>query len=115
MATKEAIAFSKAITLLGKNLAKLKSRFTVSEDIPLLGIKKGQYDIQRFIYYHMLKCFWAENSDYNISLAVNFDWYYPKYAFRHTVEEVKKWFADQHLKIIHTNEIESGISVMGKK
>ncbi len=49
------------------------------------------------------------------SIATNFDWYFPKYAYRHSPKEVKKWFKDTKLKISHFNEIDSGINVTGIK
>ncbi len=115
MPVKEVVNVSRAITLLAKNLARLNAKITIPEDIEILGIRKGRYDLQRFIYYNMLKCFWSEDSNFDVSLAVNFDWYYPKYAYRHEPEEVKRWFADRKLKIVRFDVIESGISVLGKK
>lgn len=115
MSVKEVLNVSRAITLLARNLAKLNAEIKVPEDIPILGIRKGNYDLQRFIYYNMLKCFWSEDSNFDVSMAVNFDWYYPKYAYRHEPEEVRKWFIDQKLKILRFDVIESGISVMGKR
>ena len=47
--------------------------------------------------------------------TINFDWYYPKFAFRHTSKEVKKWYKKAKIKIMNLKEIESGISVTGKK
>ncbi len=115
MSVKECIDFSKNMSLLGKNLLKINKKISIPKDIPLLGIKKGTYDIQRFIYWHFLKCFWDPSNNLERSIGVNFDWYYPKFAFRHTPEEVKKWFKDTNIKITHFKEIESGISVVGKK
>jgi hypothetical protein len=100
---------------LGKILSKLKKKIKIPRDIPLLNIKAGVYDVQRFIYWHFLKCFWAEDDDFERSVGVNFDWYYPKFAFRHTPTEVRKWYDDSKIKIIHFKEIESGISVTGQK
>jgi len=111
----EVVKVSRAITLLAMNLAKLNAKITVPEDIPILGIRKGRYDLQRFIYYNMLKCFWSGDSNFDVSLAVNFDWYYPKYAYRHEPEEVRKWFRDQKLKVLRFDVIGSGISAMGKR
>ena len=62
-----------------------------------------------------MKCFWDESDNFQRSVGVNFDWYYPKFAYRHTVSEVKKWFCDAKLKITTLKEIESGISVTGRK
>jgi ubiquinone/menaquinone biosynthesis C-methylase UbiE/uncharacterized protein YbaR (Trm112 family) len=115
MSVKECIEFSKDMSILGKNLLKINKKILIPKDIPLLGIKKGTYDIQRFIYWHFLKCFWDPSNNLDRSIGVNFDWYYPKFAFRHTSEEVKKWYKDSKIKITHFKEIESGISVTGKK
>ena len=46
---------------------------------------------------------------------MNFDWYYPKFAYRHTPDEVRKWYYDTKIKISSFKEIESGISVTGLK
>lgn len=115
MTTKQCIEFSKDMANLGRDLAKINKKITINRDIPILEIKKGTYDIQRFIYWYFLKCFWSEDNNYQRSVGVNFDWYFPKYAYRHTPEEVRKWFKDCKLEIIHFNEIESGISITGKK
>jgi SAM-dependent methyltransferase len=48
--------FSSQLTQLGKTLSELNIQFN-APDIPLLGIKGGSYDIQRFIYWNFLKCF----------------------------------------------------------
>jgi hypothetical protein len=46
---------------------------------------------------------------------VNFDWYHPPYASRHTVEEVQGWCRDANLEIVHLDVIESGISVRARR
>ena len=115
MSENECVDFSKNMTYLGKSLAKLKKKITIPHDIPLLKIKAGSYDVQRFFYWNFLKCFWAEDGNFERSVGVNFDWYFPKYAYRHTPEEVQKWFKDIKIKIVHFREIESGISISGKK
>ena len=115
MSVNECTEFSKDMAYLGRSLAKLKKKITIPRDIPILGIKAGTYDVQRFIYWHFLKCFWDESDNFERSIGVNFDWYYPKYAFRHTSSEVRKWYKDAKIKIINFKEIESGISVTGKK
>lgn len=115
MTEKECIEFSKDMTYLGKTLSELKHKIKIKRDIPILGIKAGIYDVQRFVYWNFIKCFWAEDGNFERSVGVNFDWYYPEYAFRHSPEEVRKWYKDAGLKIIHFNEIESGISISGIK
>lgn len=115
MSEKDCIEFSKQMTILGRSLSKLKKKITIPKDIPVLGIKSGKYDVQRFIYWNFLKCYWAEDENFERSVGVNFDWYYPKFAYRHTPKEVKKWCKDSKLKITHINEIESGLSISAKK
>ena len=115
MNVQDCIDFSHDMTMLGKSLSDLRKKIIIPKDIPLLNIKAGTYDVQRFIYWHFLKCFWAEDNDFQRSVGVNFDWYYPKFAFRHTPEEVKEWYRDTKIKITSFKEIESGISVTGIK
>jgi ubiquinone/menaquinone biosynthesis C-methylase UbiE/uncharacterized protein YbaR (Trm112 family) len=115
MSFNDCMKFSKDMALLGKSLSKLKKKIIIPNDIPLLGIKSGKYDIQRFIYWHFLKCFWDPSNNLERSIGVNFDWYSPKFAYRHTAIEVKKWYNQSKLKITHFKEIESGISVTGQK
>jgi len=115
MTEQQCIDFSKDMALLGKNLSKIKKTITIPRDIPVLQIKAGTYDIQRFIYWNFLKCWWSKEVPFEQSVATNFDWYFPEYAYRHDPKEVKKWFKDSKLKIVHFNEIESGISLNGEK
>ena len=115
MSVNECMEFSKDMTYLGKSLAELKKKITIPKDMPILGVKAGTYDVQRFIYWTFLKCFWDESDNFERSVGVNFDWYYPKFAYRHTPKEVRKWFQDTKIKIVTFKEIESGISVTGKK
>ena len=115
MTEKECMEFSKDMTLLGKNLSKINKKITIPRNIPVLQIKAGKYDVQRFFYWNFLKCWWSNKVPFDQSVATNFDWYFPKYASRHTLKEVRKWFKDAKVKIIHFNQVESGFSVNGKK
>jgi ubiquinone/menaquinone biosynthesis C-methylase UbiE len=78
--------FSKQITVLGRTLSELNIKF-IAPDIPLLGIKGGEYDLQRFIYWNFLKCFWNDELGYEISYGTNFDWYAPSNAKRYSKNE----------------------------
>jgi SAM-dependent methyltransferase len=91
-------AFSSQLTELGKRLSELNVKFT-SPDIPALGIKGGEYDIQRFIYWNFLKCFWNDKFSKQINDATNFDWYSPSNAERYSPEEFKAWADKLKLKI----------------
>lgn len=80
-------AMSEQLTELGKRLSDLNVSFE-APDIPELGIKGGTYDIQRFIYWNFMKCFWNPDLGLETSVATNFDWYSPSNARRFSKEEV---------------------------
>lgn len=92
-------AFSSQMTELGKVLSQLNVKF-MSPDVPALGIKGGEYDIQRFIYWNFLKCFYRENWSKQENDACNFDWYSPSNAARYSPEEFKTWALNLNLEIL---------------
>ena len=114
MSEEEAWELSEQLTELGRILSETSASITVP-DIPTLGIKGGTHDVQRFIYWHMLKCYWNPSLNYGDSVITNFDWYRPRYAHRHTADEVRKWLADAGLEIVTLDECDAGISVRGHK
>jgi hypothetical protein len=81
----------------------------------VLGIRKGKYDLQRFIYQNFFKCFWNDSFGFDDSNLTNFDWYYPKFSWRHTENEIRQWCSDFNLEIKFLKEIESGYSCMVMK
>ncbi len=107
--------FSEKMARLGEALAKVNCQIEIPEDIELLGFKKGRYDLQRFIYYQMFKCFYNEAFTLDENTLVNFDWYRPVDAHRHTEDEVRQWFVDSGLSDIQIFNPESGISARGRK
>jgi SAM-dependent methyltransferase len=88
--------FSEQLTVLGENLTKLNVQFDCP-DIPVLGIKGGRYDVQRFIYWNFIKCFYNENFSEQINTATNYDWYSPSNAKRFTNDEFLKMASDNNL------------------
>lgn len=97
---------SEQLTELGKRLSELNVTFDAPE-IPLLGIKGGQYDIQRFIYWNFLKCFWKEDWGFELSKSTNYDWYAPSNAKRFSKEEFLKMIADNQLEVTYLHEEEA--------
>lgn len=91
-------ALSDQLTELGKVLTDLNVKF-ISPDIPALGIKGGEYDIQRFIYWNFIKCFYREDWTKFENDSCNFDWYSPSNAERYSPEEFKVWANKRNLKI----------------
>ena len=87
MPREELWAMSEQLTELGRRLSELNISFE-SPAIPQLGIKEGRYDIQRFIYWNFLKCFWNEELGRETSVVTNFDWYSPSNARRFSEQEV---------------------------
>ena len=88
MSRNELWAMSEQLTELGKRLSALNISFDCPE-IPALGIKGGVIDIQRFVYWNFVKCFWNEALGVETSLVTNFDWYSPSNARRFSEEEVR--------------------------
>ncbi len=104
---------SARLTRLGKYLSDLKLTLEIPEDIPLLGFKKGKVDLQRLIYWHILKCFWNDEMDFEYNALVNFDWFYPQYAHRHTEEEIRSWCSESSIEIACFNDVQSGFYIRG--
>lgn len=91
---------SRQLSELGKRLQELNVSFEAPE-VPLLGIKGGKYDIQRFIYWNFIKCFYNEELGMDTSVITNFDWYSPSNAKRYSQEEFKKMGEDNKLKLLY--------------
>jgi len=98
----------KSFTDFGKSLSNQKIEIFIPSDIDTLGIKKGKYDLQRFIYDFIFKCFWNDSWEFDYSNLVNVDWYHPKYCWRHTEEEIISWCKEFNLTISYIKETQSG-------
>lgn len=100
----------KPLTDFGKALHEQNIQINIPIDVEILGIKKGNYDLQRFIYDNIFKCFWNDSWGYDYSNLVNVDWYHPKYCWRHTEEEICSWCSEMNLTIDYVKEIQSGFA-----
>jgi len=105
---------STQLTELGKTLSDLNISFTCP-DIPALGIKGGVYDIQRFIYWNFLKCFWKEDWGFELSRSTNYDWYAPSNAKRFNKEEFLKMASDNKMETTFLHQEEACYSGRFKK
>lgn len=108
----QAMAAMREITELGRTLSDLNVEVDVP-DVKVLGISAGTYDIQRFIYHFFAKVFWNPTMDFEANAAINYDWYHPQLATRHTQEEVEGWFDAEGLTIVHSHVDHYGITVRG--
>ena len=104
-----------SLTRLGITLGDLNVKFEVPEDIPVLGIKKGEYDLQRFFYWNICKMYYRPEFSFDEMNHVNFDWFRPLNCHRHTPEEIKKWCQEAGLMIEHMNVQEAGITIVAVK
>lgn len=115
----DCLFFSKQITALGKALQNINQPLIIKEDIPLLNINAGRYNLQKFIYDHLVKCFFNKKLGDEISILTNADWYHPKYASHHTREEIQSWFDGNGLENVRFIQPQgwehSGYFVSGRK
>jgi SAM-dependent methyltransferase len=108
----EAINVCNQITELGKTLSDLKLKVKIP-NVNVLEIKEGEYDLQRFIYHFLMKCFWNGSLSFEDNSVINYDWYHPTLCSRHRIETVKEWFSTGGLKIVHECVDFYGITVRG--
>jgi ubiquinone/menaquinone biosynthesis C-methylase UbiE/uncharacterized protein YbaR (Trm112 family) len=115
LSDEEAWDAMRSLTRLAQALSELRTKVVVSEDIPLLGIKAGEHDVQRLIYWNFAKLYWNDAFSFEENVHVNFDWYRPRYAHRQTAREVRDWCAEAGLSIQWFHEQESGFTVRAVK
>jgi len=111
----DAWAAMRSMTRLGQALSELNVSVNVPEDVPLLGIAAGEYDVQRLVYWHFAKLYWNPLFSFEENVHVNFDWYRPRYAHRQTADEVRQWCTEAGLTITWFLEQESGFTVRATK
>jgi SAM-dependent methyltransferase/uncharacterized protein YbaR (Trm112 family) len=111
----QAWAAMEPLTRLAKAFSDLKATIEVPEDVDLLGFKAGTYDVQRFLYYNVMKFYWNDEFTFDENVHINYDWYYPKYCWRHTVQEIREWLREYGLEELEVREASSGIGVVARK
>ena len=77
---------SEQLTEFGKRLSELHVSINVPS-IPLLGIFGGEMDIQRFIYWNFLKCFWNEELGMETCISTSYNRYAPSNAERYSADQ----------------------------
>lgn len=108
----DAMKVCREITELGRALSKSNAKVQVPA-VSLLGIEGGEYDLQRFIYHFFMKCYWNPDLAFEENAVINYDWYHPQLASRHTRAEVESWFHDAGLQITHSCVDHYGITMRG--
>jgi arsenite methyltransferase len=103
------------LTRLGQVLGELNIEIEIPDAIKLLDIPAGRINLQRFFYWHVLKAYYRPEMSLDEMNHLNFDWYAPKNAHRHTVGEVRDWCERLSLTIEHEFVQESGISIIARR
>ena len=110
----EAWRHMEALTAFARSLSAITGELVIEQDVPDLGFRKGTYNVQRFVYYNLFKCFWNDALSFEDNVDVNFDWYHPRYSHRHTPDEVRGWLETLGLTAEHFHVSDSGISVIAR-
>lgn len=104
------------LTQLGVKLGELNIDIEIPEAIPILGIPAGKINLQRLFYWHIFKAYYRPDWTFEEMQHVNFDWYAPKNAHRHTKGEIEKWCADAGLKLERLDDEEfAGYTFIAKR
>jgi len=103
------------LTKLGKSIGDLNAEIEVDEDIELLDIRKGKYDLQRLLYWFFIKMYYDKDVSIERMNHVNFDWYRPLNCYRFQPEEVERWLRELNLHKARFVVEEAGISVVAKR
>lgn len=103
------------LTKLGIALGQLNVSIDIEEDVPLLGIKAGKQDIQRFFYWNVAKTFYRPDLSFEEMAHINFDWFAPANAHRQTEAEVRGWCRDAGLQIQREVFEEAGITMIARR
>jgi arsenite methyltransferase len=104
-----------SLTKLGKIIGGLNVTITIDEDIELLEIPRGKYNLQRFLYWFFIKTYYDRKLSLEEMNHVNFDWYRPLNCYRFRPEEIEAWLHKLRLEKVRFVVEESGITVMAKK
>ena len=103
------------LSQLGKILGDLDIELTIPDDIDILQIPAGKINLQRLFYWHFCKMYFRPEFDTNEMNLINFDWFAPANAHRHTAEEVHSWCERLELQIERQVVEEAGITVIARK
>jgi SAM-dependent methyltransferase len=103
------------LTKLGKLLGELNIEIEVPDAIDVLDIPAGRINLQRLFYWHVFKAYYRPEMTLDEMNHINFDWYAPRNAHRHTAKEVRGWCAELGLQIEHERVEEAGITVIARK
>lgn len=103
------------LTKLGQILGDLNIEIEIPEAIQLLDIPAGKINIQRLIYWHVFKAFHHPELTLDEMNHINYDWFVPSNASRHTKQEIETWCSESNLVIERLVEEPAGFTVVAQK
>jgi SAM-dependent methyltransferase len=112
MTDAEAWEALKPLTRLGIAIGELGAEIDVPEEIGLLGIPAGRVDLQRLLYYNVMKAFYRPDFTFEAMHHINYDWYRPLNCHRHTEGEVRGFCKAAGLNIERLYAEQSGFAVV---
>lgn len=115
MQPQEAWEIVEPLTKLGIALGELDAEIDIPQPIQLLGIPAGRTTVQRLFYWHIAKAFYDPNLTFEETNHINFDWYAPANASRHTPQEIEEWCKECGLSIEREVVENAGITIIAKK
>lgn len=115
LSPREAWKAVEPLTELGIQLGRLKANVRLRRSVDILGIPAGRIDVQRLFYWHVAKAYYDPALTFDEMNHINFDWYAPRFAHRHRVEEVRRWCADAGLRVERERVELSGITLVARR
>lgn len=115
MSPEDAFEVMKPLTELGIALGRSNVKITIPTDIPVLEIEKGEYDLQRFFYYHILKLFYHPDLTFTRHNVNNWNAYYPAAVLFPTEDELRSELKSAGFAIEHFNPHGNGIAVVARR
>lgn len=103
------------LTKLGQAIGSLQQTIVVEDDVPMLGIKKGEHSLQRLLYCTVFKAFYNPNYSLEQMNHINFDWFRPQNCHRHTPDELRQFVSTAGLEIERLHEGPSGLTVIARR
>lgn len=115
LTTEEGLKAMEPLTKLGIALGKLDATINLEEDIDLLGIPKGEINVQRLFYYYFTKAFYNPNLSFKRHLEHNLDWYRPTNMHKTNLDQLKEYCEHAGLSMDQYWVTLGGISMIGTK
>ena len=115
LSPEEAWKAMEPLTKLGIAFGQINTKITITDDVDLLGIKAGEYDVQRFLYWNIVKMFYRPDLTFDEMAHINFDWFAPVNAHRQSEHEVRRWCEESSFDIEREVIEEAGITIVARK